>query len=161
MLNRRDFLIGAGAAGLAAAVGALGTAEPPPRRASRDSRCARSRSMAAQRRPFALLGPAARRVCNCNSARHSRDPGKSGRRRLADSLAWLDPALAAGRRARRVQAALAAGSSYSYRFPLTTPGTIGCIRMRGCRSSNSSSAPLTSTIRPSSPDRSGGRDPVA
>jgi len=123
---------------LAAAVGARGTARAAaaPARLAIEMREIEVNGRAAK--AFALLGPGGKEGLQLQLG-ETFDVTLENRAGVASLIHWhgLTPPWQQDGVPGVSQAALAAGSSYSYRFPLTTPGPIGCIRMRGCRSSSS------------------------
>jgi FtsP/CotA-like multicopper oxidase with cupredoxin domain len=143
MFNRRDFLIGAGAAGLTTALAGRGEARAAagPARLVIGTRQIEVNGRAAK--AFALLGP------DGKEGRQFRLGGEfdvtlENRAGVASLIHWhgLTPPWQQDGVPDVSQPALAAGSSYSYRFPLTTPGTYWMHSHQGLQEQQLAAAPL-------------------
>jgi FtsP/CotA-like multicopper oxidase with cupredoxin domain len=143
MLNRRDFLIGAGAAGLTTALAGRGEARAAagPARLVIGARQIEVKGRAA--RAFALLGPDGKEGLQFRLGDEF-DVTLENRAGVASLIHWhgLTPPWQQDGVPDVSQPALAAGSSYSYRFPLTTPGTYWMHSHQGLQEQQLAAAPL-------------------
>ena len=143
MLNRRDFLIGAGAAGLTTALAGRGGARAAagPARLVIGTRQIEVKGRAAK--AFALLGPDGKEGLQFRLGDEF-DVTLENRAGVASLIHWhgLTPPWQQDGVPDVSQPALAAGSSYSYRFPLTTPGTYWMHSHQGLQEQQLAAAPL-------------------
>jgi len=143
MLNRRDFLIGAGAAGLTTALAGRGAARAAagPAELVIGTRQIEVKGRAAK--AFVLLGPGGKEGLRFRLGDEF-DVTLENRAGVASLIHWhgLTPPWQQDGVPGISQPALAAGSSYSYRFPLTNPGTYWMHSHQGLQEQQLAAAPL-------------------
>src|SRR5580704_4563200 len=143
MLNRRDFLIGAGAAGLTTALAGRGAARAAagPAKLVIGTRQIEVKGRAAK--AFVLLGSGGKEGLQFRLGDEF-DVTLENRAGVASLIHWhgLTPPWQQDGVPGISQPALAAGSSYSYRFPLTNPGTYWMHSHQGLQEQQLAAAPL-------------------
>ena len=142
MLNRRDFLIGTGAAGLVTALGGRRAARAAaPTKLVIGTRQIEVNGRAA--RAFALTGPDGKEGLQFRLG-DDFDVTLENRAGVPSLIHWhgLTPPWQQDGVPDISQPALAAGSSYSYRFPLTSPGTYWMHSHQGLQEQQLAAAPL-------------------
>ena len=142
MLNRRDFLIGAGAAGLTTALaGRGGAGADAPAKLVIGTRQIEVKGRAAK--AFALLGPDGKEGLQFRLG-DAFDVTLENQAGVASLIHWhgLTPPWQQDGVPGVSGPALAAGSSYSYRFPLRTPGTYWMHSHQGLQEQQLAAAPL-------------------
>jgi FtsP/CotA-like multicopper oxidase with cupredoxin domain len=142
MLNRRDFLIGAGATGLTTALaGRGGATAAAPAKLVIGTRQIEVKGRAAK--VFGLTGPGGKEGLQFRLGDEF-DVTLENRAGVASLIHWhgLTPPWQQDGVPDVSQPALAAGSSYSYRFPLTTPGTYWMHSHQGLQEQQLAAAPL-------------------